>query len=205
VRAALVVALLLGGCDFPAAQEAPRDEPRVDARRTSLPPIDPPRARGPAPSAPDNAELAEILAADVADHASIASGDELARRDAARRARVLAILSDDGARTGADFFAVATVLDHGTSLEDFASARRYAVVAAKLGERRGVRLAAQAWDRWLVRAGYPQRFGTMAACDADGCTLHVYEASTTDEERARWDLPPLRALKDAADRSRRLP
>jgi hypothetical protein len=115
VRTGLVVALLLCGCDFPTAQEVPHDEPRVDSQRTSLPPIDPPRARDPAPNAPDNVELAEILAADVNDHSTIASS-ELAERDAARRARVLAILSDGGARTGADFFAVAVVLDHGTSL-----------------------------------------------------------------------------------------
>jgi hypothetical protein len=97
------------------------------------------------------------------------------------------------------------VLEHGTSLEDFANARRYAVIAAKLGDRRGVRLAARAWDRWLVRAGYPQHFGTLARCDEDGCALHPVDPETTDDERARWDLPPLRELSFAADRSRRLP
>ncbi len=171
-------------------------------RRSWLGPIEPPRARASTSGIPDNVELRDVLASDEEDRRALAPSVGLARRDEARRARVLAILTDGGARTAFDYFAVAVVLDHGTSLQDFADARRYAVVAAKLGERRGVRLAAQAWDRWLVRSGHPQRFGTLARCDAEGCRLHVYEPTTTDEERAAWELPPLEVLKVAAERAR---
>lgn len=204
VIAVTVAVAVLAGCD-PIADAPPSAVPRADARRTSLPPIVPPRVGSVAPAFADDAELAEILADDAHDHRTIPSGSDLDARDAQRRARVVAIVAEGRARSAADYLAVATVLDHGALLEDFADARRYAVVAAKLGDRRGVRLAAQAWDRWLVRAGLPQRFGTLARCDDDGCRLHVYEPATTDEERAAWDVPPLRALKGAAERARRLP
>jgi hypothetical protein len=202
----VIAALVLASCEMPeaTAPEAQPAEPPVPGIRAWLPPISPPQKRGGTGGIPDNAELSAIRDDDERDHRSIPSGDELDRRDAARLARTLVILESDGARSASDYYAVAVVFEHGTTLDDLASARRYAVVAAKLGERRGVRLAAEAWDRWLVRAGFPQHFGTLARCDDDGCSLHPYEPTTTDDERARWDLPPLRELKWAADRTRRL-
>lgn len=209
----LLALVFLSGCDLPSAiapsalEQAPPETPATAAGDvTPLPPIDPPRPKSAvSPEGVDNAELAGVLAADERDHQSGANEDrrEIEARDEARRDRAIAMLEGGGARTAADYFAVAVIFQHGTSLDDFADARRYAALAARLGDRRGVRLAAAAWDRWLVRAGYRQRFGTRADCTADGCRLHAYDPTVSDEERARWDLPPLAVLKRDAAWSRR--
>ncbi len=90
------------------------------------------------------------------------------------------------------------IYQHGESLDDFARARAYAGEAVRRGEGAGLWLAAAAWDRWLLHAGYPQRFGTQGRCENDAgvrhCRLDAYEPSTTDEERARWNVPPLAEL-----------
>jgi len=124
--------------------------------------------------------------------------ERLSADDARRRARVVEIISAGGARTGDDYFAAALVYQHGDDLDDFAKARDYAAKAVELGNERGRWLAAAAWDRWLVNAGYPQRFGTQYMCSPD-CELREWDESTTNEERARWNVPPLEEAKKGMD------
>jgi len=118
--------------------------------------------------------------------------------DAERRARVAEIITVGGATTGEDYFAAALVYQHGDELDDYAKAREYATKAVELGNEDGRWLAAAAWDRWLVNAGYPQRFGTQYLCDPD-CKLEEWNESTTDEERARWNVPPIEVAKHRMD------
>ena len=108
------------------------------------------------------------------------------------------IIAAGGAKTGDDYHAAALVCQHGDKLDDFAKAREYAAKAVELGNERGRWLAAAAWDRWLVNAGYPQRFGTQYLCNPD-CELQESDESTTDEERARWNVPPLEVAKRMMD------
>ena len=118
--------------------------------------------------------------------------------DAERRARVAEIIAAGGAKTGDDYYAAAMVYQHGDELDDFASARKYAARAVELGNVGGRWLAAAAWDRWLVNAGYPQRFGTQYMCKPD-CELQEWDESTTDEERALWNVPPIEVAKHRMD------
>lgn len=111
-------------------------------------------------------------------------------RDAARRARVAEIVTEGRVRTKGDWFAAAIVYQHGASLDDFERARKYAYESAKLGNRDGSWLTAAAWDRWLLNAGYPQRFGTQYRCKPK-CVLQPYDPSVTDDERKRWNCPTL--------------
>jgi hypothetical protein len=157
----------------------------------------------------NNAELRMLVEADqAARHQDMSAISEEERRalwekisadDAARRARVAEIIAAGGAKTGEDYFAAALVYQHGDRLDDYARAREYAAKAVELGDESGRWLAAAAWDRWLVKAGYPQRFGTQYACNPD-CKLQEWDESTTDEMRARWNVPPLETAKKMMDR-----
>lgn len=60
------------------------------------------------------------------------------------------------------------------------------LVAAMAEHRPARRLAAEAFDRLRVCAGQTQKFGTQRR--ADGSPYPI-DATTTDSERAKWDLP----------------
>ena len=57
----------------------------------------------------------------------------------------------------------------------------------------GLWLTAATWDRWLMQAGQPQRFGTQYQFDPATKKMRLYpvDPSVTDAERERWGFPPL--------------
>ena len=114
-------------------------------------------------------------------------------RDRQRRQRVSELLASGAVKTGADYFAAALVFQHGETLEDFARARELAAEAARKGHPLGLWLTAAAWDRWLMYAGKPQRFGTQYKHDeaTQQERLYTVDPSVTDAERERWGLPSL--------------
>ena len=141
-------------------------------------------------------ELQELVNADQLDRQSLQGGPEsfqkITERDRVRRARVAELLAQGAARTGNDFFAAALVFQHGDTLSDYARTRELAKEAARLGHPHGLWLTAAAWDRWLMSAGYPQRFGTQYRLDAASKQMKLYpiDTSVSDAERARWGFPP---------------
>jgi hypothetical protein len=118
---------------------------------------------------------------------------QVSERDRQRRQRVRELLDAGAAKTGADFFAAALVFQHGDTLEDFARARELAAEAARKGHPVGLWLTAATWDRWLMHAGQPQRFGTQYQLDEATKQMRLYtvDPSVTDVERERWGFPPL--------------
>jgi len=61
--------------------------------------------------------------------------------------------------------------------------------AAELGSTRPARwLAAAAYDRWLMTGGLPQKYGTQFRFANGRWGLHEVDPTTSDEERARWDV-----------------
>jgi hypothetical protein len=52
-------------------------------------------------------------------------------------------------------------------------------------------LAAAAYDRWLMTGGLPQKYGTQYRFAKGRWVLHEVDPTTSDGERARWDVPPL--------------
>jgi tetratricopeptide (TPR) repeat protein len=118
---------------------------------------------------------------------------EVSARDAQRRQRVDALIAAGEAKVAADFFAAALVYQHGKTPEDHARARELAAEAARRGHPGGMWLAAAAWDRWLMNAGLPQRFGTQYKSGPEGGPPQLYpvDPSVPDSERQRWGFPPL--------------
>ncbi|MBN8226531.1 hypothetical protein JYK02_03305 [Corallococcus macrosporus] len=151
----------------------------------------------PEPHPYSNEELKRLFTEDQADRQgpfpSKEAWKKISARDAQRRHRVQELLAQGALKEGADFLAAGFIFQHGNTLEDYALARRMGAEAAKRGHPSGLWLAAAAWDRWLMNADRPQRFGTQYKIDpADkAMKLHPVDPSVTDEERARWGFPPL--------------
>ena len=110
-------------------------------------------------------------------------------RDDARLKRVKELIAEGRLKTGEDYWSAALVCQHSLSLADYELARSLAYEAAKRGHRGGVWLTAAAWDRWLVTAGYPQKFGTQFFCPERKCRPEPIDPATTDEMRRQWDVP----------------
>lgn len=163
------------------------------------------------PSMPDpfpgsNPELKQLFAEDQGDRMALgpkSTQDDFRRlvaRDLARRERVKALIAAKALKTGADFIGAGFVFQHGNTLEDYALARQMGVEAAKVGHPDGLWLAAAAWDRWLMKAERPQRFGTQyrgtPGTPPGPMRLHTMDPSVTDAERARWGFLPLAEIPD---------
>lgn len=144
-----------------------------------------------------NPELVRIGEEDQQDRRGSGSGPldwkTVSERDRQRRERVNELLAAGAAKTGADYLAAALVFQHGNTLEDFARARELAAEAARKGHPAGLWLTAAAWDRWLMTAGKPQRFGTQYQLDEATKQMRLYpvDPTVTDAERERWGFPPL--------------
>jgi hypothetical protein len=131
-------------------------------------------------------DLAKLVAASdaEADHGSAAA--------AARRTCVLDLRAAGRLTTAADRFAAARVLVHGGATEVEAA---QALAMTAMAQERGARLlAATAFDRLRLLAGRPQKFGTQTVRGPGCLELWPVDPSTTDSERAKWDVPPLAEL-----------
>ncbi|WP_241759021.1 TPR end-of-group domain-containing protein [Pyxidicoccus parkwayensis] len=157
------------------------------ARIPTLPPKD----------AAANEELRKLFEADQADRSPPPATKEawkvVSARDEQRRVRVKELLAAGALEDGADFLAAGFIFQHGRTPEDFAMAREMGAEAARRGNSGGLWLAAAAWDRWLMNAGQPQRFGTQYQGDMQTREMKLYpvDPKVTDEERALWGFPPL--------------
>lgn len=143
-------------------------------------------------------ELRDLLAADQEDRKDGRFAQGAVERDQLRLHRVKDILDAGGVDDAEDLFCAAMILQHGSSLDDYWRAHELAKASAEAGYRPARWLAAAAYDRWLMHQGRPQRFGTQYfAMAGDSIRLWEVDPTTTDEERAEWDVPP---LSDALDR-----
>ncbi|MEZ4671366.1 MAG: hypothetical protein R3E39_25980 [Anaerolineae bacterium] len=121
-------------------------------------------------------------------------GDEAFIASQARRAYVEELLRSGQLQSADDYYHAAFIFQHGERLEHWAQAYLLARTAADMGHPKARYQAAAAHDRWLMRQGLPQKFGTNSVMDGDGWRVWDIDSQTTDEERVRWDVPPLEHL-----------
>lgn len=147
---------------------------------------------------PVNEELRALLAADQQDRDGGNLSPDARERDRIRLRRVKELLKAGAAEDAEDLFCAAMILQHGSALEDYWQAHEVAKASTDGGCAPARWLAAAAYDRWLMHQGERQHFGTQYFAMAGG-PLRLWEVdpTTTDDERARWDVPPLR---DALER-----
>lgn len=178
--------------DFTSLRSDPRWKPvfeKVEARAAAV-------RKGPL-----NPDLERLYQEDQADRASNLDSTDwkaLEQHDADRRKRVLEIMEKGGAKEAGDYVHAAMVYQHGTKPEDYDRANQWATKAVELDpDYPGARwLAAASKDRYLMWSGKPQLYGTQFRRDKDGpWYLWEVDPSITDEERAKWDVPPLARAK----------
>jgi hypothetical protein len=146
-----------------------------------------------------NQELGALFDEDQADRRGKFPTD-LPERDERRRRRVEQLLAQGAVADPDDLFHPAMVLQHGADRAHYLRAHELATRAAELGSTRPARwLAAAAYDRWLMTGGLPQKYGTQYRFANGRWVLHEVDPTTTDEERARWEVPPLAQALRRAD------
>jgi hypothetical protein len=134
----------------------------------------------------DNSELASLRQQDQADRQGAIDWTQVAPRDAARLARVKALIREGALRTGSDYENAAWVFQHGDTADDIRMAHALATLAMNLApeEKRRRWLVAASWDRLLMRQQQPQWYATQFLSDAAGMYLYpVAENAVTDEQR----------------------
>lgn len=148
-----------------------------------------------------NEELRELFEQDQADRRGLTVlPPHIQERDAQRRQRVEAMLAAGLAHTPEDFFHAAMVFQHGGSMETAWRAYELAKKASEMDYEPARWLTAAAYDRWLLYQGKPQKYGTQYTRGGRCWKLWTVDSTTTDEERAEWNVPSLeQALQRASD------
>jgi hypothetical protein len=117
----------------------------------------------------------------------------LKRRDKKRNGGVLFLHDLDSIKTALDYHHGAYILQHGETLQDFALAHEFAKKAVELGDESAKWLFAATLDRYLLSTGHLQKFGTQFQINKDGEPELVgqIDETVTDEERIKYNVPPL--------------
>jgi hypothetical protein len=145
----------------------------------------------------DNPELARIYEEDQGDRRESGAGpidwSVVGPRDDARRRAATALLALGGARTSVDFFRAAMVFQHGSDAADFQRTHALALKAIELDPTNDLAkwMAAASKDRELMVLKKPQLYGTQLIVKGGVWSLYGVDPSVTDEERARWNVPPI--------------
>jgi tetratricopeptide (TPR) repeat protein len=188
--------------DLDRADANPQIEPlRSDPRWKAF--HDGVKARSDAHEKALNAELARLTAEDQKDRQP---GDKIdwpvvGKRDAERLKRAREIAAAGGLHEADDYFNAALILQHSDKLEDYATAHQWCLKAVELDpENSNARwLAAATQDRWLMNQGKPQLYGTQFKKVNGKWILWDVDPSVTDEERAKWEVPPLAEARKRAE------
>lgn len=123
--------------------------------------------------------------------------DIIAERDKERRKIAEGIVAKRKKISGEEYYFLGMLYQHGPALSHTRLAKRYARHAIARGYDKAKWLYAAATDRLLVRQKKPQRYGTQfTRKDAQSkWKLHPVDSTITDEERAKWNVPPLKEAK----------
>jgi hypothetical protein len=155
-----------------------------------------------------NKELLSLYEADRREHANQAkvntpTYETMRARDLQRRQRVMKLFEAGKLVSAEDYFHAAWIMNHGDTAEDAQNAHRFARCSSELGHRPARWLAAASYDRWQMYQGKPQKYGTNYIYDGIRDRLWDVDPSTTDEERAAWDVPPLAVQLRKAEEANR--
>jgi hypothetical protein len=136
--------------------------------------------------------------------------DSIAKRDEARRAEVKRMLAAAQIRTANDFYCASVIFHHGQTLDDYRLATSLAWISTTMdpANKDYAYMSASTWDRFLVKQGKPQWYGTKCRHDSERPgkdeLLPVDETAVSDLDRARFDLKPLETMRTHTGESIRL-
>ena len=162
----------------------------------------------------DNPRLAALLEEDQADRISWSQkkidAAAIMARDEGRRSEVNRMLAAAQVRTAHDFYCAAVIFHHGQTGDDYRLATSLAWVSMTIQptSKDYAYMAASTWDRFMVKSGRPQWYGTKCRHEPDQSgrdqLLPVDESAVTDSDRARFDLKPLEVMRAHVGESIRL-
>ncbi|OGZ20061.1 MAG: hypothetical protein A2494_02300 [Candidatus Lloydbacteria bacterium RIFOXYC12_FULL_46_25] len=143
------------------------------------------------------AQLYEEDQADRRDPALLQDFDLITKRDGVRRKLAGAIVAKRKQLSSEEYYSLGMLYQHGPAISHSRLAIRYAKRACAMGNEKAKWLYAGATDRLLSKQGKPQRYGTQfIKKDAKSkWKLHPVDPAITDEERAKWNVPPLAEAK----------
>lgn len=146
-------------------------------------------------------DLGKIYQDDQQDREGFQQFDEkdlerISRRDEQRRIKVSQLFARGCLKAADDYKKAAMIFQHGNAPDHFYQAFVWARTALRLGDESAQHLLNLSLDRFLVRSGYKQLFGSQAAKGDGQCwCLYPIEASFTDEERKARDAKSLQEHK----------
>jgi len=158
-------------------------------------------AAGLTPQVQNDQELVRLFTEDQADRTPapgrLIDWSMVLPRDRAREARVKELYRSGALQSGADLYHAAMVLQHAPAPEDYLLAHEFCIVAVSKGEKRALWLAAATEDRFLMRIGRPQRFGTQYQSEGEAKPVRLYrvDEGVTDGLRQAFGVPPLAEAK----------
>jgi hypothetical protein len=138
-----------------------------------------------------SAELQKLVSEDQQDReGNVNSIDwtKVSPRDLERRIQVADIFAEGCFKDAKDYAAAALVFQHGDTADQAFQAFVWAKRAVELGDVQQKQLMAEGLDRYLVRSGQKQLFGTQATKDAKNpCwCLEPTEESFSDQRRVKY-------------------
>ncbi|MBP9668844.1 MAG: hypothetical protein KBE09_00975 [Candidatus Pacebacteria bacterium] len=156
----------------------------------------------------DNRTLRALYEADQSDrkHKTI-DWRHVGRRDELRQNKAKILLDNGLVCTAADYFHAAMIFQHAIELSGNAMAQKLARKSIALGDERAKWLYAAATDRLLMRKNKKQKYGTQytqrhVAGEGDTVRtifeLYPYDKTTTDKERAQYNVPSLKEARQIA-------
>jgi hypothetical protein len=131
----------------------------------------------------------------------VGSSDTAAMR--IRCQRVIDLYASGAIEDARDYFHAALVLLYGETTAHYELSRNFAHRSVKLEEARAWTVVAMAWDRWLLAAGKPQRFGTQIIKKGGRWSLGEIDPEISDLDRAFYGVPPLYVQQQRAEQLQR--
>ncbi|MCE7994284.1 MAG: hypothetical protein HEP71_20020 [Roseivirga sp.] len=153
----------------------------------------------------NNEDLANMFGEDQA--ARLSGGkidwDELKLKDAERRNRVMKLVAKDKVKSAHDYYKAAFIMHHGYEVEDYKMAHDLALKAIEFDDRHRMSpwLAAATKDRYLLKAGKPQWYGTQGMeflQKTRKMGINPDKIDTTavsDDQRKAWNAPSIEQIR----------
>lgn len=128
--------------------------------------------------------------------------------DRKRQAEISSYLEKGEINSADDLYHAAMIFQHGNCVEHYRLANQLAERAVSKGSNDAKWLYAATLDRYLMNQGKPQKFGTQFVKVGPGgmvgavgkWQLYPVDPATSDEERARYNVPALATQKEKAER-----
>lgn len=150
-----------------------------------------------------NQQLKQIYENDITDRNNAIPDDLLNENDRERILLVQQILDETPNLQAQDYHHAAFIFQHGETLDHYKEAHKLAMKAVELGDETARWLAAASLDRSLLMDGKPQKYGTQfikLSEESDWELALPIDPSVTDEERAIWNVPPLKVALEVYKR-----